>query len=276
MTMSRTAVKISLLAVFFLTLYFPVLKKMFVDWGIDPNYSHGYLVPFIAVYMLWSRRQRLAALEVKPSNWGLLLVGIGLVQLVLSWVGSEYFLQGTSIIITLLGCVLYLYGWKISWQTAIPILYLIFMVPLPAIIWNQIAFPLKLYASSAAARLINALGYTVLREGNILTLPNITLEVADACSGLRSLTSLLALSALLAYLAENSGLLKKMIIFLSAVPIAIVCNIFRLTATAVLARHFGTPVAEGFIHEFSGIVVFVLGLAMLAGVYILINRKRKI
>jgi len=189
---------------------------------------------------------------------------------VLSWVGSEYFLQGTSIIVTLLGCILYLYGWKISWRTAIPILYLLFMIPLPAIIWNQIAFPLKLYASSAAAMMINTLGYTVLREGNILTLPNITLEVADACSGLRSLTSLLALSALLAYLADH-GWLKKMIIFLSAVPIAIVCNIFRLTATAVLARHFGAAVAEGFIHEFSGIVVFVLGLIMLAGVRGLMN-----
>jgi exosortase len=139
------------------------------------------------------------------------------------------------------------------------------MVPLPAIIWNKLAFPLALFASKISADLVGFMGLSILREGNILILPNITLQVVEACSGLRSLTTLLALSAFVAFFVDHPAW-KKWLLFLSGVPIALASNVVRLAGTAVLARHFGSQAAHGFIHDFSGWVVFVLGLLMLLGV----------
>jgi len=269
----RPSIPFFALSASFLLLYYPVVVKLVQDWGVDDNYSHGYFIPFIAAYMVWQKKEELASAPKKGSLWGLVVVLMGLAQFALAWAGSEYFLQGTSIVVVLFGVVLFLWGsasTKIVW---VPIAYLAFMVPLPAILWNKIAFPMKLFASKVAADAIQALGFTVLREGNILTLPNTVLEVADACSGLRSLTSLLALSAAMAYLA-SMGSWKKWLLFLSAAPIAVVCNVLRLIGTAVLARYYGAAVAEGFLHTFSGWLVFILGLAMLAAVYALLQRPR--
>jgi len=254
----------------FVVLYFPVMQKLVQDWNEDADYSHGYFIPVLAGFMAWMQRDRLRQALKKPSNVGLGIVALGLVQFIVAWVGSEYFLQGTSMIVVIFGSVLFLWGWKVALLCLVPIMYLVFMVPLPAIIWNKLAFPLALFASKISADAVSAMGLTILREGNILTLPNITLQVADACSGLRSLTTLLALSAFVAFITDHSPL-KKWILFLSGVPIALLSNIIRLSGTAILARHFGAPVAHGFIHDFSGWVVFVIGLAMLLGVNALLG-----
>ncbi len=269
---SRSSFPFLVLIVSFIVLYYPVIIKLMQDWNTDDNYSHGYFIPFIAAYMIWQRKDELAAASGKGSWWGLPILGLGLAQFVVAWAGSEYFLQGTSIVVVLWGAVLFLWGSRVAKMVLIPTAYLVFMVPLPAILWNKIAFPMKLFASKLAADAIHLMGYTVLREGNILILPSTTLEVADACSGLRSLTSLLALSAALAYLAPM-GRWKKWTIFLSAAPIAVVCNIIRLIGTAVLAHHYGAGVAEGFLHTFSGWLVFILGLAMLGGVYTVLRPR---
>jgi exosortase len=254
-----------LLALSFLVLYFPVLQKLISDWNVDANYSHGYFIPFLAGFMIWMNRKRLYEALKVPSSIGLGLILLGLTQLFVAWVGSEYFLQQTSMIVVLLGSVLYLWGWKVTSLTIFPILYLIFMIPLPAIIWNKLAFPLALFASKISSDLVSVMGLSILREGNILILPNITLQVVEACSGLRSLTTMLALSAFIAYISDHRSI-KKWILFLAGVPVALLSNIVRLTATAILARYFGETVANGFIHDFSGWIVFVLGLAMLVGV----------
>ncbi|MCF8104147.1 MAG: exosortase/archaeosortase family protein [Desulfohalobiaceae bacterium] len=255
----------------FCVLYFPVIKKLIRDWNGDPNYSHGYFIPFLAGFMIWSRREGLQQAVKKPSSIGLGLILLGLMQFFAAWVGSEYFLQGTSMIMVLIGSVLYLWGWRVAALSLVPILYLVFMIPLPDIIWNRLAVPLALLASKVSADLVSGLGLTILREGNILTLPNITLQVADACSGLRSLTTLLALSAFLAFVSDLSAG-RKWILFLAGAPIALLGNIFRLTGTAFLARHYGASVAHGFIHDFSGWIVFVLGLVMLLGVNAVLGR----
>lgn len=269
----RSSIPFLALAASFAVLYYPVLAKLLQDWNVDDNYSHGYFIPFIAAYMVWQRRDDLATAPKAGSLWGLAVLAGGLLQLLLAWASSIYFLQGTSIAVVLFGVILFLWGGRAARIVFVPIAYLVFMVPLPAILWNKIAFPMKLFASKLAADAIHLLGYTVLREGNILTLPSTTLEVADACSGLRSLTSLLALSTALAYLAPMNPW-KKWILFLSAAPIAVVCNIIRLIGTAVLAHHYGPAVAEGFLHSFSGWLVFILGLAMLGGVYALLSKKQ--
>ena len=267
---SRNHALLLLPIVTFIVLYYPVIQKLLQDWNQDANYSHGYFIPVMAGFMIWMQRERLQRALKRPSNTGLVVIVLGLLQFIVAWVGSEYFLQGTSIIVVLLGSVLYLWGWQVALLTLIPLAYLIFMVPLPAIIWNKLSFPLALFASKISADLVSGMGLTILREGNILTLPNITLQVADACSGLRSLTTLLALSAFVAFISDHTAG-RKWILFLSGVPIAIASNIIRLAGTAFLARHYGATVAHGFIHDFSGWVVFVLGLGMLLGVNALLG-----
>lgn len=245
--------------------YYPVFVKLVHDWDVDPNYSHGFFIPLLSLYMVWTRREKLQGLQAAPSNWGLLVLVLGLLLLFVSWIGSEYFSQGFSLLLVLWGLLLFLGGCHYFKELFLPVIYLLFMIPLPAIIWNRLAFPLSLWASRISAQMMDVFGITVLREGNVLVLPNITLQVAEACSGLRSLTTLLALSAFLAFLSPL-GLKGRWVLFLSAIPIALVCNIIRLTGTGVLARHFGAPVAQGFIHEFSGWLIFILGLFFLLGV----------
>ena len=266
--------EIFILSAFFIALYYPVIASMIHDWEVNKNYSHGYLIPFITGYMIWNIRKELLQIEIVPNNWGVLLILAGVVQMIVAWVGTEYFLQRTSMIVILFGIALFLTGSKITKKLSMPLLYLIFMVPIPAIIWNKFAFPMKLFASYIATHIVDAIGISILREGNILHLASTTLEVADACSGLRSLTSLLALSAAFTLMISLSRW-KKCVLFFSAVPIAIFTNVMRLTITAALASRYGEKVAQGFLHDFSGWLIFMLGLVMLIGVNALLSEQKR-
>ena len=243
-------------------LYYPVLTSLAQDWSTNDNYSHGFFIPLISGYMVYALREELRRVAVRPANWGLLLVLAGLGQLYIARVGSEYFLQRTSLILVLLGMVLFLWGRNFTKKLLLPIGYLLFMVPLPAIIWNKIAFPMQLFSSAVTERVIQAIGLPVFREGNVLHLAQTTLEVVDACSGLRSLTTMFALAAALAWFSDCATW-KKWLLFFAAAPVAIFANIVRLTATAGLASVYGEKVAQGFLHDFSGLFTFIFGLALL-------------
>ena len=243
-------------------LYFPFLKKLFADWGSNDDYSHGYFIPLLTVYFIYLMRDELQKAAINPSLSGLFVIFIGLGQLVIAKIGSELFLQRTSLIIVLFGLTLFLLGWEYFKKLFLPLCYLIFMVPLPAIIWNKIAFPMQLFSSYLTEKVISFVGITVFREGNVMHLAETTLEVVAACSGLRSLVTLLALSGALVFLSTLPTM-KKIILFFSAAPIAIFANICRLTFTALLATQIGSDAAQGFLHEFSGMVVFMLGLSLL-------------
>jgi exosortase len=192
----------------------------------------------------------------------------------LAYIGAELFTMRVSMIIVLLGLVIYMAGWQFAKHLSLPIAYLIFMIPLPGIIWNKIAFPLKLFATKISTALIQWLGIAVYREGNIIHLSNTTLQVVDACSGLRSMTSLLALSAAFALITSNTTS-RKWLLFFSAIPIAIFVNVIRLTTTAILSEHFGNQVAQGFLHKASGILIFTLALILLFGVHTLLLKLPK-
>lgn len=256
----------ALLSVAFAILYHHTILNMATDWFNNDNYSHGILVPVIAAYMIWQRRDELHKLDSNSSYWGLAVMFAGMACFVVGNIGAELFVMRFSMVLTIFGLTLFLFGIPVSRKIAVPILYLILMIPLPAIIWNKIAFPLQLLAAKISANVITVLGITVLRQGNILELSNTTLEVVDACSGLRSLTSLLALSGAFAYIVSLKKV-NKWILFIAAVPIAIAVNILRLTVTAIMARYLGPESAQGFLHDFSGLLIFVSALLLLIAVY---------
>lgn len=254
--------QIATLTVGFALLYHHTIAKLVNNWSTDDNFSHGFLVPLIAGYMIWHYRHRLVGYPVQSSTWGYLLLLAGMLLHVAGNIGAELFIQRFSIIITLMGLTAILLGTNILRIIFIPLLYLLLMIPIPAIIWNKIAFPLQLFAAKLSGDLIGMIGITVLREGNILYLANTTLEVVDACSGLRSLMSMLALSAAFAYMSSirRAG---KWVLFLSAFPIAIAVNIVRLTITAIMARYIGPEAAQGFLHDISGFIIFFVALILL-------------
>ena len=252
----------SLAFVAFALLYRHVFAKLVHDWWYDDNYSHGFLIIPIAVYLAWERRHRLAAVVSKPSLIGLLVVAGSLLVLLAGIFGSELFLTRVSIVGTVVGSVLYLFGWQRLRTLAFPLAFLLLMIPLPAIIFNQIAFPLQLLASQAGELTLRSVEIPVLREGNVLILANTTLEVAEACSGIRSLISLLALGIMVGYFTDpRAGV--RLLIASSTIPVAVVANAARVAGTGIAAHRFGAQAAEGFFHMFSGWVVFIVAFLLM-------------
>lgn len=242
--------------------YWTVVPGMVSDWNNDPNYSHGFLVPLIAGYFAWQKWPELRSLPVSPSNLGLLVVIGSLLLLIFGFAGTEYFTMRSSLVFLLAGIILFWFGWAVFKGLLLPVGFLLFMVPLPYIVYDAMAFPLKLLVAKFSVAALKLMGIAVLREGNIIMFPQTVLEVADACSGLRSLMSLLALAVAYAVFSQRSNLMR-VIMVLSAVPIAIATNMFRVIATGVLAQYYGAAAAEGFFHEFAGLAVFALAMILL-------------
>ena len=252
-------------------LYWPVLRGLWTQWSLDGNASHGFLIPLISAYVVWDRRQALRSTPIAPSWWGAVVTAAGLLTLLLGQVGAELFVQRLSFILVVVGLVYLLAGGAVVRLWAFPLAFLVFMVPLPAIVLNAVAFPLQGFAAQTAASCLVALNIPVLREGNVIALARTTLEVAEACSGIRSLMSLVALGTAYAYFTERV-LWKRWIIIAAAIPVAIAANAFRVAGTGVLAHYFGEEAAQGFYHDFSGWLVFIVAFALLLLVGRVVNR----
>jgi exosortase len=243
-------------------LYGPVLKNLVADWWNNPDYGHGFLVPVFSGYILWREREKWLNTEIKPNNFGLLVM-IGAVVILLGGsLGAELFTTRISLLILLAGMILFLAGWKMLRAVSFPLAFLILMIPLPALVYNQITFPLQLLASRFATFWLELVRVPVLREGNVLILPNYSLEVVEACSGIRSLMTLLTLAIAYGYLVERRRWVRYTLAILM-VPIAIVSNAIRIMGTGVLTFHFGPKAAEGFFHEFSGWIIFLAALVLM-------------
>ncbi len=244
--------------------YRGVIVKLVHDWATDGNYSHGFLIVPLAAYFAWERRDRWRAAAGQPSTaLGFLTVVASLALLAAGVLGSELFLTRVSMLGALAGTILFLFGWARLRVLAFPLAFLILMVPWPAIVFNQVAFPLQLLASRVGEGALGSIGIPVLREGNMLVLANTTLEVAEACSGIRSLVSLLTLAIVLGYFSDKRSTVR-VAVALSAVPVAIVANGLRVAGTGIAASHFGPEVADGFMHTFSGWLVFAASVFMMA------------
>ena len=264
MTSTSTKLYISLCALLcsFGLLFWPIFTKLVYDWGHDDNYSHGFLIVPLAAYLTWERRARLSAIAPKPAGLGLVVVVGSVLVLLAGLLGAELFLTRIAIVGAIVGGVLFVLGWRHLRVLAFPIGVLLLMIPIPAIIFNQIAFPLQLLASRFGETVLRLFDVPVLREGNVITLANTQLEVAEACSGIRSLISLLTLGIVYGYFTDKRFLVR-LAIALSTIPVAIVANGLRVAGTGIAAYHYGDEAAQGFFHEFSGWVVFVVSLVML-------------
>ena len=243
-------------------LYAPVLRGMALQWSTDPDYGHGFLVPVFSAYILWRRRSCLLGAETRPANFGLLVMIGAIFLLLLGSLGAELFISRFSLLVLLSGMTLFLAGWNVLRLVSFPLGFLIFMIPIPAIIYNQITFPLQLLASRLASSWLELVRVPVLRNGNILVLSSYLLEVVEACSGVRSLMTLVSLAVAYGYLAEPR-LWIRCTLALLMVPSAIVTNAIRVAIVGILAHKFGPAAADGFLHLFSGWLVFLSALVML-------------
>ncbi len=261
----RLGLEVGLFLIGFVALYWKVLVELVGAWENDGNYSHGFLIAPIAIYLAWERKAELVALRRTPGNSGLLLVLAGIALLTAGTLGAELFLTRVSIIPVVAGAIVFLFGWSHLRLLTFPIGFLVLMVPLPAIIFNQIAFPLQLLASQFGEVSLSALGIPVLREGNVINLAYTRLEVVEACSGIRSLVSLITLGIVYGYFVDQR-LSVRLIIVASTIPVAIIANGLRIAGTGLAAQYYGPSVAEGFFHTFSGWVVFVVAFAAIFGV----------
>jgi exosortase len=241
--------------------YAPVLKALVRQWNNDPDMGHGFFVPLIAGFIIWQRREELAAIQPEPNWWGLVVVAWGGLQLMLATLGAELFTARMSFVVTLIGVVWTLGGTVMLKKLAFPLFLLFFMLPIPAVIYSAATFKLQILASQLADGALTVLSIPVLREGNVLELPNQRLSVVDACSGIRSLLSLTFLSLVYGYFFERKTWVR-VVLFFSTIPIAIIANASRVTMTGIITQ-VKPELAEGFFHEAEGWVIFMVALCIL-------------
>ncbi|HEU0124021.1 MAG TPA: exosortase/archaeosortase family protein [Bryobacteraceae bacterium] len=250
--------------------YLPILIRMANQWTGDDDMGHGFFVPAIAGYIAWNRRREVLALTPRPNLLGLLLMLWAAVQMSIGILGAELFLQRSAFVASVWGSVLFLGGWPYVRALALPLVMLPLMVPIPAVIYNQITFPLQLFASSVAENVLILIGIPVLRDGNVLELANQKLSVVEACSGIRSLLSLTFLSLVYGYFSEDR-LWVRWAIFLASIPIAVAANSFRVSATGIISE-YNPDLAQGFFHTLEGGVSFAFAFCLMLLFHVLVKK----
>jgi exosortase len=269
MNISRTAIQeniiqhkyVYLLTVLIVLLNIKVFIELIGDWYRDDNYSHGFLIIPISIYLFYRQKDKLKFPAV-PNKWGMLFFIFGCLGLILGIAASEYFTTRFAIVLMITSLALYYLGYENFKKVWFCFFFLLFMIPIPSTIYYSATLPLQLLATKASVILLKIIGVPVVRDGNIIHLPDYSLEVAEACSGIRSLVALMSLSALYSYL-RMPGKVLPITLFFSAIPIAIITNIFRIFVTAIGAYAISKEIAEEFLHEISGMLIFVTALIII-------------
>lgn len=244
-------------------LYYPVIRSLAGQWMDDPNYRHGILIPLVSGFLVWRRREELSGLsDGRLHIAGLLLILASGVLLAGGTAAAELFTARISLPLLIFGAALYLRGADFTGKAAFPILFLLMMVPLPYIIYYKLTFPMQLMSARFSAGILKVISVNVIRKGNILLLPGYTLEVVAACSGLRSLMTMVTLAMIMSAFSAMSKT-KKVLLVLMAVPVAIAANTIRLVVTALGAYTVGPEFADGPLHQASGLIVFLSGIILL-------------
>jgi len=258
------------LAAMFAWLYWSTLFHLVSQWWHDPNFSHGFFVPLFSAFVIWQERHRLARISPRASSIGAIVLLAGLTVLIVGRLGAELFLERSSILLVLAGIIILFLGWNLFRAILFPWAFLLLMIPIPTIVLNQVTFPLQLLASRVAAAILPLLGVPVLREGNVMNLAAMPLEVAVACSGIRSLMSLVTLAIIYGYLLEKRLWVRWFLAF-AAVPITVAANDVRIVGTGLLVQYWNPEAAEGYFHASWGLIIFVISLLLLYIVHGLIN-----
>jgi len=261
---------LGLLGALLVLCYFPVLRLLVQDWMTDENVSHGFFVPIVALYIVWQKKEALLSVETSRNWWGLVIVVLAAFQLYVATLGAEMFLARAAFVLSIWGVVLFMGGMALLRLLVFPLFLLFFMIPLPAIIYNQITFPLQILASRFAEATLSLMGVPVIREGNILELPSQRLSVVEACSGIRSLLSLTFLSLVYGLFFEAKTWIR-VALFFSTIPIAIFANAGRVTLTGLLSE-YDPELASGAFHLVEGWVIFAVALVLLVVTHQLILR----
>ena len=267
-------IKVFIVFVLLTMVFFPVFPSLWDVWMNHSNNSHGVLVPFVSMYFIWDRRIDLKNSKLSSSRWGLMILVLSLALYLLALIGGIAFVSRAMIVFSLVGAVLYLYGRDVFKVLAFPLAFLLFMVPVPDSVIGIVSLPLQTFATKISAGIIQTCSIPVLREGNMLYFVQTQLEVAEACSGIRSIVAITMISTIFVYLSKGR-VVQKAIILCSAIPVALLANIMRVSGTGILAHFYGDQVARGFLHDFSGMVVFLFGLIVLSLEYWLLIKVWK-
>jgi exosortase len=254
-------------------LFLPVLSPLVTQWFNDENMGYAFFVPLVAGYVIWLDRERILAAPVQPCWPALVLVVWGFIQMLFGLLAALSVVSRTAFLMTMLGIVWTIAGTAVIRTLMFPIILLLFMFPIPLYVYQRMTIPLQTLATQLAALGLSAIGIPVLQEGNTLTLADHTLDVVDACSGIRSLLSLLFLSVAYGRLFENRTWVKVALV-VATVPIAIFCNGARIILTGILTQ-YKPEIAEGAYHAFEGWVIFMFELVALLGFHRLLERFGK-
>ncbi len=260
--LGQTYAMAGVLALLLVLLYRSIATKLVSDWYELPDFSHGFLIPFFVAYILWEKRKNIAETPIRPSWAGLPVVLLGLFCLLVGVFGADLFFSRISFVILACGMVWMLAGLPMLRQVRFSLFVLVLAIPLPTLIFNKITFPLQLFASRLSSVALPLLGVPVLQDGNVIQLPTMQLEVAEACSGIRSLLSLFTLAIIYGYLLEKN-FRKRVILALSSIPIAVAANVARIVGTGLCVQYWNPDKAVGFFHEFSGWLMFLVSLTLL-------------
>jgi exosortase len=260
-----------LIAVLLIACYAPLLAGLARQWSTDPDMSHGFLVLPVVAYVVWRQRADLAEVDPVPNWWGLAIAAWGAVQTLLGTLAAQVFIARTAFLVSLAGAVLLLGGTRMLRTLAFPLFLVLFLFPIPAMVYAHITLPLQIFASSIAETILNLAGIPVLRDGNILDLPHQRLSVVEACSGIRSLLSLSFLSLVYGYFFDKRVWMRWLLLA-ATLPIAIAANAARVTLTGFLSEYRG-DLAHGAFHLFEGWTLFAVALGLLVTTHQLLKRR---